>query len=372
MPITEPVCFFFGANTPDGFYGFHQTDLYHARDGWVAFLIKSGAGTGKATFMRRVRQAMEERGIAGESVLCSSDPDSLDAVVYHDLRMCVIDATAPHVIEPIAYGECEQLVPFGCCLKPDIALQNTAAWFEAADACAASHARCCRFLSAAAGLLENNRRLQEATVRHDKIEKAAKQLAFREWGTRPKEGGTVTRRFLSAVTPQGAMCLFDTATALCPKVYVLEDTFGATSSAFLKAMLPLCVRAGQRVIACPCPLSPADKLDHLLCPDSGVAFLTSNPHHHVDFPVYRRIHAARFTEGRALSSKKQQLRFNRRAADDLLCEAVRSAVDAKAHHDRMEARHTAAMDWERWETIADDALTQFLSIAEARMSKVGR
>ena len=59
-------------------------------------LIKSGPGCGKSSLMRRVAQAMEEKGASVEYIACSGDPDSLDAVVFPALNTAIVDGTAPH------------------------------------------------------------------------------------------------------------------------------------------------------------------------------------------------------------------------------------------------------------------------------------
>ncbi|MBR5135331.1 MAG: hypothetical protein IKV35_07005 [Clostridia bacterium] len=362
-----PIRFLIGANTPVGFFGFHQTDLYDARDGWAAFLIKSGAGTGKATFMREVAALLAPK-TAAEAIFCSSDPDSLDAVIFPDIKLCLVDATHPHVIEPIAYGECEQIVPFGCCLKPAVTLAQADAWFDAADACARAHARCCRFSAAAHSLLQNNRLIAERALLNDKTERTAARLAAKAFPLPAAKRGKETRRFLSAVTPKGYLFFADTACALCPTLYQIEDEYGAAASRLTSLLRDEALSRGLDIITCRSPFSPQDTIDHLLIPSLGIGFLTSNSLHRIDFPVYRRLHAARFLDGDALKSHKQQLRFNRRAAEELIAEAVRASADAKAHHDRMEALHTAAMDWDEWRRIADTAKAQILAVANARLS----
>ena len=359
----DAMRFFFGANTPNGFIGFHKTDLYDPRDGWVAFLIKSGAGTGKATFMRQVLSELTAKGLDAETIYCSSDPSSLDAVVFRDIRLCVMDATAPHVLEPYAYGECEQLVPFGCCLQTDVTLAQIDEWYEAADACAAAHARSCRFLAAAGSLLDNNRLPAQQALNGAKTDAVAARLVARECDRRdtPRE----TRRFLSAVTPDGYVFFKETAAVLCPKLYVLEDEYGAVSARFMATVRERLLQAGQEIVSCFSPLAQ-EAPSHILVPSIGVGFLTSNSRETVDFPVYRRLHASRFADNDALREKKQQMRFNRRAAADMLSEAVRCAVDAKVHHDRMEALHAAAMDWDKWQAIADETMADILRIAAKR------
>jgi len=81
------------------------------------------------------------------------------------------------------------------------------------------------------------------------------------------------------------------------------------------------LEAGHDCITCACPLAPYDKIEHLVIPELGLAFTTSNCWHKADFPVYRRIHAARFTDAETLRMKKQVMSFNRRAARELLAAA---------------------------------------------------
>ena len=70
--------YFLGANSRNGFYSLYE----HFPPDKNAFLhiLKSGPGTGKSGFLRRIGLAAEERGLDVHCVLCSGDPDSLDGV----------------------------------------------------------------------------------------------------------------------------------------------------------------------------------------------------------------------------------------------------------------------------------------------------
>lgn len=85
-----PVRFYLGANTPVGFVGYLD-DLYDAGDGWQAYIIKSGPGTGKSSLMRTVMNTMSELGQEPEAIYCSSDPRSLDGVLFPKLKICILD-----------------------------------------------------------------------------------------------------------------------------------------------------------------------------------------------------------------------------------------------------------------------------------------
>ena len=354
--------FFMGANTPGGFVG-DPAALYDGADGWRAFLIKSGPGTGKSSLMRRVAQRMAEEGRRVEVLICSSDPDSLDGVWMPELRACVLDATAPHVAEPDCWGAVETVVSLGDALRTN----EVRAAREEIQTCqrenAEAHRRVRRFMGAAATLLADSARLAAESIDRDKVIRSAERMAARELDPNATTGEFrgEQRRFLSAVTPKGMKTLFSTAFAMCPRVFVLEDEYGVAAPLYLQTVRAKALARGIPFYACPSPLFP-DQLDHLLLPTLGVAILTSSRLHKADVPVYRRIHAARFVSADAVARHKNRLHFSRRAVKGLLDEAVAAASLAKSWHDRLEAPYVAAMDWEAAGRIEADLMRQLLQI----------
>ena len=96
--INEGAVFFLAANSAQGFFSLFN-ELYEPDEGWKAYIIKGGPGTGKSGLMRKIAQAAEDRGYTVERIICSSDPDSLDAVIIPEKKICFADGTAPHVME---------------------------------------------------------------------------------------------------------------------------------------------------------------------------------------------------------------------------------------------------------------------------------
>ena len=86
--------FFLGANCPDGFIS-RFDHLYDPENGWFAYILKGGPGTGKSTLMRRAAEHALGQGVQVEMIHCSSDPDGLDAVIFPDYKACIVDGTAP-------------------------------------------------------------------------------------------------------------------------------------------------------------------------------------------------------------------------------------------------------------------------------------
>ena len=95
----QSVDFFLGTTTPAGFKGYFRQ--LGQEPGMQLYLIKSGPGCGKSTMMKQLAQLS-----AGpvQRIHCASDPDSLDGVVFCDKDAAILDATAPHTLEPLAPG----------------------------------------------------------------------------------------------------------------------------------------------------------------------------------------------------------------------------------------------------------------------------
>lgn len=89
------IQYFLGANSPSGFYSLYD-QLIDRETARGLYILKGGAGCGKSSFMRRVARHAEAAGYRAEYILCSGDPDSLDAVVFPELKTALVDGTAPH------------------------------------------------------------------------------------------------------------------------------------------------------------------------------------------------------------------------------------------------------------------------------------
>ena len=146
----------------------------------------------------------------------------------------------------------------------------------------------------------------------------------------------------------------ETITALCSRVYCIEDPHGAVAAQLLSLLREEAAGRGCAVIACPCPLSP-EKLDHLLLPEAGVAFVTRNGLHPLP-PGGKIIRAERFTDKAALKVRRVRLRFLQKTADTLLRQAGLCMAAAHRQHDRLESIYIGATDFAAVDRLADGLL----------------
>ena len=341
------VRYFLGANSPDGFYSLFQ-HLLPVEGANTLYILKGGPGCGKSTLMNRLSRTAQERGEPVEEILCSGDPDSLDGVIFPRKGIALVDGTAPHVMEPRCPGAVDRYVDLGVCYDyPALAPLKEEILARKAD-CAAACTRATRLLKAAGELRAENRALLLTPALQAKLTKRAKGIMGREFPRR-QGTGAVSHRFLDALTCRGEIHLYETAEALCPRIYLLSDRWGLAGE-FLVHILAGAVENGYDAVACHDPMCP-ERLRHVLVP-GGAAFLTV-PGEFCGKP-FRRLRVDAMAQGEGFRALRPRLRFSQKMAEALEEEAAAALADFKAAHDALEELYRPHSDF----TKADEAAAQ--------------
>ena len=350
---TNSVDFFLGAVGPQGFQGYF--DRLAAEPGMQLYLIKSGPGCGKSTLMRRIADRADE---PLERIHCSSDPDSLDGVILSRRPAAVLDATPPHAMEPACPGACEQVVGLYHSMDTRRLRADREKILRQSLRCKGLQERAANYIASAARLLADSRCTAGFSTDFAKVRAYAQRLAVR-YLPKAQAAGVEQVRLLSAVTPKGLLTFYDTVPALADTIVVFHDEYGASSSLLMDALRQQALERGCRIIRCPCPLGGGTQ--HLFIPALRLAFLTSNSWHPMEFEGQKNIHCSRFEDKAMLRCRKKRLRFNRRAAAELLAQASAMQREAKASHDQLERLYGAAIDFAKV-NAAGDALLQELCL----------
>ena len=360
MTSLPKIQYFLGANSPTGFYSLYP-ELIQPERARTIYILKGGPGCGKSTLMRRVGARMEEEGLDTEYILCSGDPDSLDALLLPQLGVALVDGTAPHVVEPKYPGVVDRYVNMGDCYDKEglaVRRQEIMSCMTGYKGC---YQRAYRCLGASAEIFEDVRSTLLTDVLGEKLAKRAHGSLSREFKKRKGvQSGQVKQRFLGAVTHKGAMTLFDTATAQCDRIYELVDSYGLAHE-LLVHILAGGAAGGYDIVACPDPMAP-DRLAHLLVPELGLAFLTSTSV--LPFPgsPYRRIRLDAAADREILRHSRPRLRFAKKVSAALAEEAVESLAQAKAMHDDLEALYSPFVDFQLVDQMAQSVGDEILKI----------
>lgn len=348
--------FFLGANAPSGFVS-HFDKLYDPENGWRCYIIKGGPGTGKSGLIKKIIQLTSE--LNHEIIYCSSDPDSLDGVIFPDKKISIADGTSPHVIEPLYPGAVETIVNLGDYWDVKGIASHTQEIIKYTKACSVLHQRSARLRDAAGTHIADNSRHCFDCVNYEKLQHYIKNVATKEFS---HESGTGTDRlrYLTGITPKNVVGFWENIENKYDKIYIIEDEFGVVSRKFMSEIRNACHAKKLDIITCLCPMSVEDKVDHILIPSLSLAFVTRNSWHNVPFKGTKTIHARRFTDEEVLRQNRQRFGFNRKASRELMKEAVALLADAKGTHDILESFYTPYMDFDaigkRAETLAKEIL----------------
>ena len=352
----KPVYFFLGANSEEGFFSLYDQLLGGRLDDLM--ILKGGPGCGKSTFMRRVGAAMERAGERIVYINCSGDPDSLDAAIFVDRNAAIVDGTSPHVLEPTYAVASERYVDLTRFYNVEVAKARRAEIIALSDEYRAHYRSAYRILRAM-GEVESERRVaMHAQMDFSKLRRRTDGILARELRGEGGGSGRVDRAFLGGVTHRGEICRFDTVEALCPRIYAIIDSAGLGNE-----MLETVVQAAQAkhfdIIACPNPDRPRE-LHHVLIPEIGLAFITTNARNPYGGKPYRRLRLDAMAEEKLTRAQKAKLRFTRRVEASLLDEAVSALSAAKKAHDALESAYHPCVDFEGATALAEKEIKRLL------------
>ena len=347
--VHPSVDFFLGATTPAGFKGYFAP--LRREPGMQLVLLKSGPGCGKSTLMKRLARAAQEKGEPIQRIHCASDPDSLDGVIFLDKRAAIVDATAPHVMEPDAPGAEEQVVSLYHTLDADALHAHADEVKRLFAQNTALRSRAARYIASAGSLLLDSRRAEACSANFEKVRRYVKRLCTR---LLPRTEGTASEelRLLSAITPKGMVFYRGTVEALADRYVVFRDDYGAVSRLLLELIRAEALARGYHIITCPCAMHPEDQIDHIFIPALRLAFLTDNLWHPIQLPGVQAVRCTRFVDRENLSGFRARLRFNDRAASELIDQAVALMAQAKNCHDELETYYRAAVDFDQVNAVA--------------------
>ena len=343
--MAQATNFFVGANSGAGFQNLFPRliDVERAHD---LMILKGGPGVGKNTFMREIGRTMEAAGIRTEYLWCSGDPDSLDGVVFPELGCAAADGTFPHVLEPKYPAAVDRYVDLGRFY--DLTAAKAAA--EEVEARTrdykAAYGRAYHALSAARQVELENITLGKQGFDEAKARRRVQGILQRELRRRGGEAGETTFRFLGSLTHRGYVWRWDSVETLCPKVYEFADSWELAGE-LLKTLHAAAVERGWNTIVCPAPEEP-ERMEHLLVPGLGLAFVTSRTGMEYNGKAFRRIRLDAMTE----PEPKSAVRFRRRMAEALRQEGVEALREAKAAHDALEAVYNPYVDFDGVRALA--------------------
>ena len=344
--------YFLAANSCEGFCSYF--DKSYLPDGeWRAFIIKDGPGTGKSSFMKYFALKAEEKGYKTVLCPCSSDPNSLDGVILPEKKLVILDGTPPHTVEPAFPGASEKILNFGEFWDDSAFNADKKEIIATTLLNKAYHKTASRYIEAAGKLILDSYKTELACTDKEKALQFSKQLCRKL--IPKKENAPVGRewiRFTQSITPLGIVSYSATLLKEAPKRVIIDDEYGGASSIIIGFIREYALKNGYEIITLKNPFLPSLITDHIIIPELGAAIATESSYIHFASKE-RRVHARRFVSSQKLHLSRERLKFNKKAAKELLISAAEALSGAKRVHDKLESYYIKAMDCRKLTAFAE-------------------
>lgn len=339
IKATGENAYFAASNSATGFISYYEEIFRSSRIGHI-WAIKGGPGTGKSRFMRDVSDCATERGWECEYIYCSSDPESLDAVILTregEIGIALLDATAPHLFEPVCPGAWEDMINLGDFWNSDMLVTRRKEIEQLNREKGDAYRRAYRYLSGYGDLRTNRDLLVAPYIHQEKIAAQAQKL-LRDLPD--GKGYSAQPALVHSVGMRGEVGL-DTYFCEAEEIYIVADCHGAAQY----LMMELGKIATEKRLEVRISHDPveAEKIDGLFLCQSGIAFVVC-PEQECDYP-HHRISMRRFVDTASMKRVRRELRSINRISRALRGEALDALEKVREVHFRLENIYSEAMDF---------------------------
>ncbi|MEW6522511.1 MAG: PRK06851 family protein [Bacillota bacterium] len=360
-----------GNNTSVGFYSFY--DYILPADATRILIIKGGPGVGKSTFMKRIAEAMVDRGYDIEYHHCASDNSSLDGITFPQIGVALVDGTAPHIVDPKHPGAVDEIIHLGDYWNEDGVRHFKKEIMEATRDISRLFKRAYRFLRAAQAVYDDWEAANLEAMEFGRANRIADDLIRELFGTSrvSLRVGADRHLFASAITPDGMTNYLYTIVGPCRKKYVIEGAPGTGKSVLLDKVARAARERGYDVELFHCPLNPS-KIEHVLIPGLSVALTKSiEPHTYTPGPGDTLIDMNQCLVPVIASKYKDVVAGNAALFEQLFSRAIEFIGRAKSVHDLLESYYVPNMDFDGIERLRTKTLDRILRYAREVELKVG-
>ena len=338
--------FFVGANSGSGFVSFYDTVLEDVGIQKI-YIIKGGPGTGKSRFMKDAEKMAHSLSLSVERYYCSSDPDSLDALVIGG-KYAILDGTAPHTVEAKCPGAREEIIDLGAFWDPDKLGESYDRIKELSRGKSEHYKRAYAYLGAANVIREINTCLI-SPVFLEKKAKGAVERIFSEI----KTGGGHTKRvgMISSIGMKGRVRL-DTYERFADKLYIVDDFYGVGAD-YLALLIKKAEQTDTPVTVSYDPID-VKRADAVFFPNDKKAFVIKKGCD--DRSLECVINMRRFVDGARLRTVRSEYRLNEKLCEALLLSAEEKLRQAGKCHFALEGIYTECMDFYSKEVFCNNFL----------------
>lgn len=343
---------FFGGNTANGFHSFHSNIISDNRT--MLYILKGMPGGGKSSLMKKIGEHMREEGFTVEFHHCPSDPESLDSILINELKIAIVDGTAPHIIDPVYPGLKDRLIDLAQFIDTKKLAKNEEEIIKATKANKKAYFNAFSYLKASRYIYEMIVEKNKSGVDFDKVKKETISLVSEIFSKEPRTNEVINfnerHSFSTANTPFGVVDYTDSLLDGIENIYYIEGEIGTGKSTLISKIIDECKIRGYNIEIFHNSTFP-EKIETLIIKDLNTC-VTSNanglkfPHVKVDFNKY-------FNENVKDNKDYELYEF-------LFERAISSLSEARNNHEIIEKLYIPTIDYSKINKLRDDLLKEIM------------
>ncbi|MEA4925590.1 MAG: hypothetical protein VB084_09790 [Syntrophomonadaceae bacterium] len=338
-----------GGNTCYGFYSFYDHIVPHASH--KKLVLKGGPGVGKSNFMKEIGQELSQSGIDIEYHWCSSDNNSLDGMVAGDGFICLVDGTAPHIVDPRYPAAVDWIINMGDFWDQDKIRANKNDIVYLTGQISLNFSRAYNRLKEAQSAWWEWASFfpeYDSTAVNRNIMALTEDLMAHA----PKSSRPARHLFAAALTPEGIVSQVDSLVEKSWAVFAVKGSPRSGVKDLFRHIENMVKLNSIYSEIYHCPFDPAN-LDMIILPDAKAVILDVSGHI-VDYEKYwqarkykRILDFDQFLDPSLFRAYEQPMTQAQERFQNGLQDAVAFIQAAKKLHDELETHYVPAMDFER-------------------------
>lgn len=346
--------FFPGGNTANGSQNFFSYII--PKDVNRIFCLKGGPGVGKSSFMKKISKEFIERGYDVELHFCTSDPSSLDGVVIKELKVVLLDATSPHMVDPKNPGAIDEIVNFGDYWDVKSLEENKNNIIECGKDINNSFKTAYKFLKSAEPIYRDIEEKYSDCMDFGQVNLMTEHFIYELFKNETSTGVYKNERHLfgTAITPVGHLDYADSILSDVSKVYYLNGEIGTGKTTFLKRVCDRALQKGMEVEIYHYPLIK-EKIETIIIKDLNIGITTSDL-----FKRKSTIDLNNYINKEKLSSYEEEINCDKKIFDELIGYAILNLKNAKSKHDIIESYYVPNMQFDKIEILRNKILQRIL------------
>ena len=344
-----------GGNTSKGFYSYFD-NIINLKEANRFFVIKGGPGVGKSSLMKKVGHEMVALGYDIEFHHCSGDPDSIDAVYIPELKVAMVDGTAPHVIDPRFPGAVDEVVNLGECWVEDNMVANRECIIKSIEENGKIYKRVYKYLAAAKIIHDDIEWVYGQAMDYEKL-----NIETNQWVEKVLKGVKAKKKlakerhmFGSAITYQGHIEHSETFISPKKKVHYIKGAPGTGKSTVLQKLANKFTEKGYDIELYHEPLEP-EKLESIIVPELDLAITTNSNYDNslaLDLDKYLKLGV--------IEKYKDELMESERVYTYLLDNVFCNLKKTKINHDEIETYYIPNIDFDKVNAITASLIERVL------------